>query len=649
MAKITQKQLIEKLQDIEISDAELAKYFIVDEHAELAFNPRVIPNPDLVEEDEYESAILLNTFNSLSRWRRNCKYRQRIKRWTGVKIVAEGDSWFQYPFLLKDIIDQLTDLEHFNYAIYGLSEAGDLLSNIIREDEMTRAIKTENPDVFLISGGGNDLLGNGRLSTMVHSYNSQRKVKNYPNKQFDLFLKHIEKLYRQLFDRLLILKPHLKIICHGYDEAIPNNGIWLGQPLLKKKIKKISLQKKIIIEIMARLNSRLANIAADYPNSVYYIDCRGTVDSNEWYDELHPKDHGFYKVAQLFDEAIKKALKNKKIASIKSPENNHSSVSFIKTQKLNNHDFLDLIVHRAKKILKKTIKTPKTKYERKLLEKVIEKQYEKIYKNSNFLKSSFLEMGVKSAQAVCRIVTDTSYGSGSLVASRQFILTNNHVISDKQTARQTTAEFDYDEDNMTYQVSLRPDLFFITDETLDFTVVACDPSPLPSSIQAIPILADPKTVTRNERVSIIQHPRGRTKEIAIHDNKVTFIYDTVIRYTTDTEAGSSGSPVFNNSWDLVALHHAGMVSGETVSNEGIRISSIVEFIQQQNNQESINNADMFLEHVIFDGDTDFNMNKNNTKSTVLPKERPNTSDNHTKRSFVLNLEGDIDELTIRLK
>ena len=27
-------------------------------------------------------------------------------------------------------------------------------------------------------------------------------------------------------------------------------------------------------------------------------------------------------------------------------------------------------------------------------------------------------------------------------------------------------------------------------------------------------------------------------------------------YSTDTEAGSSGSPVFNDQWEVVALHHS---------------------------------------------------------------------------------------------
>ncbi len=105
--KITQQELIAKVKDLEVSDEEISKYFILDQENSDAFAPTVIPNPDLVEESGFEGAFALNSFNKLARWRRNAKYRRRIKTWEGVRVVAEGDSWFQYPLLLKDTIDQL--------------------------------------------------------------------------------------------------------------------------------------------------------------------------------------------------------------------------------------------------------------------------------------------------------------------------------------------------------------------------------------------------------------------------------------------------------------------------------------------------------------------------------------------------------------
>ena len=652
--QISQQELMEKLHDIEISDEELAQYFIEEEKSSDAFKPVLVPNPKLVKDDGLEGAFVINSFNSIARWRRNRKYKKRMKNWNGLRVVAEGDSWFQYPFLLKDTIDQLIDLENFQYAIYGLSEAGDLLSNIVREDEITEAIENENPHVLLISGGGNDMVGNERISTMVHAYSANRKAENYPNEKFTDFLNELERLYRRLFDRVLSNKPHLKIICHGYDNAIPQKGTWLGKPLAKRKIVDQNLQHKIITEMIGRFNERVKSIIEDYPGSVYHVDCRNLIGSkSNWHDELHPKNAGYFKVAKLFDETIKKALEEKAASpdiSVQLPIQTTGGgekeipVKLTRLKQLDHTSFLNLVVTRAERTMGKKVTMPKNDYERRQLETDIGDFFEKVHKEANFLPSSFLEHGVKRAQSVCRIVTDTSYGSGSLIGSRNFIMTNNHVIPDIATAQLTVAEFDYDEDNILYTVNLNPDIFFMTNIDLDFTIVACDPSPLPTDIEAIPLLKDPQTVTRNERVNIIQHPQGRRKELSLHDNKVTYVYDKGVRYTADTEPGSSGSPVFNNEWDLVALHHAGWIGGNNEAvNEGIRIAAIVDYvIDQQQNEATNSYLDLLIENIVESSDQNVI-----TTPTVQKVTQPKLKSQPCK-SLTLNLEGNLNELTIKL-
>jgi hypothetical protein len=81
---------------------------------------------------------------------------------------------------------------------------------------------------------------------------------------------------------------------------------------------------------------------------------------------------------------------------------------------------------------------------------------------------------------------------------------------------------------------------------------------------------------------IIQHPRGAPMKLALDLDASMEVNanGTRVLYRTRTEAGSSGSPCFNQFWDVVALHHAGDPSYEgfynPTFNEGIPISRIVE-------------------------------------------------------------------------
>ena len=75
------------------------------------------------------------------------------------------------------------------------------------------------------------------------------------------------------------------------------------------------------------------------------------------------------------------------------------------------------------------------------------------------------------------------------------------------------------------------------------------------------------------RLNVVQHPQGRKKEVVVQQNELTDVHANVIHYFSDTDYGSSGSPVFDNNWDLMALHHARKPSEN--ANEGIRIDKII--------------------------------------------------------------------------
>lgn len=72
------------------------------------------------------------------------------------------------------------------------------------------------------------------------------------------------------------------------------------------------------------------------------------------------------------------------------------------------------------------------------------------------------------------------------------------------------------------------------------------------------IIRNPITAKKGDVVFIIQHPRGQEQQIVLSDNQVILngLYRNFLRYRADSDYGSSGSPVFNDKWQLVALHHA---------------------------------------------------------------------------------------------
>ena len=99
-------------------------------------------------------------------------------------------------------------------------------------------------------------------------------------------------------------------------------------------------------------------------------------------------------------------------------------------------------------------------------------------------------------------------------------------------------------------------------------------------LEAIPVEAEPLSFSANrapiqidDRVNIIGYPRGRTLAVSIQDNLVVKTDQRHLWYRAPTDPGSSGSPVFDQDWNVVGLHHSS--SAEHEANEGIRMEKII--------------------------------------------------------------------------
>ena len=220
----------------------------------------------------------------------------------------------------------------------------------------------------------------------------------------------------------------------------------------------------------------------------------------------------------------------------------------------------------------------------------------RIIGTEDFLGVSYLEAGVGAARAVGRVVireggSIAGFGTGSLV-SPALILTNNHVLTSADVAEGSSIEFRFEDgvDGTALEpvsFTFDPDRFFLTDEDLDFTLVAVNATEEIGDVNVpIRLSDDEGEKAVGTFVTIVQHPRGKKKQIALRENRIVDVLDAHLHYEADTEPGSSGSPVFDDEWRVVCLHHASVRAPDRTElggfvNEGIRVKSIRAFVEDK--------------------------------------------------------------------
>jgi hypothetical protein len=177
-----------------------------------------------------------------------------------------------------------------------------------------------------------------------------------------------------------------------------------------------------------------------------------------------------------------------------------------------------------------------------------------------FLPIRFLEIGLVRARAVAQI-RGPLLGTGFLIRG-DLLVTNHHVIATPEDARASKVWFNYQQtaagtESPVEELALDPDAGFATSPDEggdDWTAVRVQGAP--GARWGFLELTD-CTVKAGEYVNIIQHPSGLPKQIALYHNAVAYVDEQRVQYLTDTMPGSSGSPVFDSDWRVVALHHSG--------------------------------------------------------------------------------------------
>ncbi|MBT3140438.1 serine protease [Ruegeria litorea] len=227
---------------------------------------------------------------------------------------------------------------------------------------------------------------------------------------------------------------------------------------------------------------------------------------------------------------------------------------------------------------------------------------------NDILSIEFFEAGLVAKRPVGRVLDGIgSYATGFLIGN-DLMMTAAHALPGIAEASIHEFQMDYETHSIGTPVSaprysLDPDRFYFVNETYDVAIVAVtDFTGLNPSLDSYGwIVLDPRdeTIKAPQPISIIQHPQGREKSIVVHNSR--FVHcennsndERFCWYTGDTERGSSGAPVFDPQWNLLALHHQAIPDtndeGEILDRQGRPIVIDGQKIETLNELQELGNV-----------------------------------------------------------
>lgn len=235
------------------------------------------------------------------------------------------------------------------------------------------------------------------------------------------------------------------------------------------------------------------------------------------------------------------------------------------------------------------------------------------------LSAEFLRHGAEAAKSICKLSIfrffdgEQEFGAGDepvvssgtgWVIAPGLVITNYHVINARRKVEPDAAEqdfqrqaetacclFDYFEQSEEIGDVMGSNPIVAANQKLDFVILKLPPSasqrpPLKLRQHAIrkrPIQA------LGTRVNVLQHPSGRPMRLGFRNNFVVYGDNDLTAYLTDTARGSSGAPVFDDSWNVAALHFG----SRSISDRNIKLQNKI--IRRENTGVPIPTIRRFLE------------------------------------------------------
>ena len=255
-----------------------------------------------------------------------------VTRTTAGTLIAEGDSWFDYPF--HDVLTNLED--DFKFDVESAAHRGDTLESMAYSEAQIAGLyriidkAISRGDIIrgiLISGGGNDLAGPELGVLLNHSatgdpHLSESVMRGVIDERSHLALLHLLSWITEAFASKGF--PRVPIFVHGYDYPVPDGrgfvggfgplpGPWLEPSFRAKAFNDMPARIAIMRTIIDRFNAMVKSVSESpsFPH-VHFVDLRGTLSTSSdyrdtWANELHPTGKGFKSIAALFATAIHQA------------------------------------------------------------------------------------------------------------------------------------------------------------------------------------------------------------------------------------------------------------------------------------------------------------------------------------------------------
>jgi len=255
--------------------------------------------------------------------------RAPIEMQTAGVLVAEGDSWFDYPF--NDVLSELED--RHGYDVESVAHKGDPIEAMAYGEGQLEAfarlvekvISRGTPlKAVLLSGGGNDIAGDEFAMLLDHARSAA------PGLNDDVVSGIIGRRVRNAYIMILQqitdvcvgkIGAPVPILVHGYDYAVPDGrgfmggwgplpGPWLEPGFRAKGFEELRVRVAMMVEVIDQFNAMLKKVAAAFAH-VHHVDLRETLSNKPadykdwWANELHPTEPGFRRVAARFESRLR--------------------------------------------------------------------------------------------------------------------------------------------------------------------------------------------------------------------------------------------------------------------------------------------------------------------------------------------------------